>query len=182
MVAARGGAGARAACAWSVPALEPRVAGMPRPHLAFARAFHVDPSDKDQWEAFILGLPATLKRDIEYRKKLFYEVDKGARARATTRRARRPEPEPENPRPIFSLPSSLLTTRSFPGDSSRLADHDGKVSMDELQAFLEDVNLDAPTVRTLMSVADCSHDGKLCIEEFSDMIHAYLDNPRFEVD
>ena len=26
------------------------------------------------------------------------------------------------------------------------------------------------------------HDGKLCLEEFSDMIHAYLDNPRFEVD
>ena len=34
--------------------------------------------------------------------------------------------------------------------------------------------LDASTARTLMSVADCSHDGKLCIEEFSDMIHAYL--------
>ena len=57
---------------------------------------------------------ATLKRDIEYRKKLFYEVDKGARARATTRRARRPEPEPGNPRPIFSLPSSPLTIRSSP--------------------------------------------------------------------
>ena len=181
-MAARGGAGARAACAWSVPALEPRVAGMPRhPHLAFARAFHVDPSDKDQWEAFILGLPATLKRDIKYRKKLFYEVDKGARARATTRRARRPKPEPRNPRPIFSSVQPAHNTL-LPRDSSRLADHDGKVSMDELQAFLEDVNLDASTARTLMSVADCSHDGKLCIEEFSDMIHAYLDNPRFEVD
>ena len=54
--------------------------------------------------------------------------------------------------------------------------------MEERQTFLEGVNLDASTVRALMSVADCSHDGKLCLEEFSDMIHAYLDNPRFEVD
>ena len=115
-MAARGGA--RATCARSVPALEPRVAVVPlHPHLAFARAFRVNPSDKDQWEAFILGLPATLKRDIAYRKKLFYEVDKGARARATARRphdTRRPEPEPENPRPDMysvqrTLPPGLLS-------------------------------------------------------------------------
>ena len=48
--------------------------------LGTPRAFHVDPKDKDQWEAFVLGLPATLAKDLEYRKKVFVEVDKGTRA------------------------------------------------------------------------------------------------------
>lgn len=47
------------------------------------RGFHVDPSDKDAWEKFILGLPATLKEDIAYRKKLFFEADTGEGRRHT---------------------------------------------------------------------------------------------------
>jgi hypothetical protein len=44
------------------------------------RGFHVDPENADAWEKFILGLPATLKEDMKYRKKLFYEADKGGEA------------------------------------------------------------------------------------------------------
>jgi hypothetical protein len=53
--------------------------------LGTPRAFHVDPKDKDQWEAFVLGLPATLAKDLEYRKKVFVEVDKGTRALSDAR-------------------------------------------------------------------------------------------------
>lgn len=72
-----------------------------------------------QWEKFILGLPATLKEDMAYRKKLFFEAD---------------------------------------------ADHDGKVTEEELRAFLADVGLSPATVHNLVKVADLKGDGKLCLE------------------
>ena len=47
------------------------------PHFQQRRGVVVNPNDADAWEKFILGLPANLKEDIRFRKKLFFEADKG---------------------------------------------------------------------------------------------------------
>ena len=52
------------------------------------------------------------------------------------------------------------------------ADHDGKLTKEELATFLREINLDAVAVTNLLQVADVTHDGKLCLEEFSTMIQA----------
>ena len=69
----------------ALAAIEAVRAALASSSLGTPRAFHVDPKDKDQWEAFVLGLPATLAKDLEYRKKVFVEVDKGTRALSDAR-------------------------------------------------------------------------------------------------